>query len=248
MTLLVALALTSTGVLDAEQVARRHFERAERFYAVGRFDDALGEYEAAYEAKPLAGFLFNIGQCHRNLGDLKAAVFSFRKYLAAKPDARNRSAVQDLIAELDRRIAAAERQARRPPPTSASHVDLSAAPPGAPGAVGALPRASTAASAPSPVAASPAATPARGPATDRPSRRTALTPAPLAQVERADLFAPTPVPRAPTRPAGSPIYKRWWFWTLVGVAAAGAAAGVYAATANSGTGVPDTSLGNIDFR
>src|SRR5215471_11919271 len=98
--LLLLVALTS---VTPEQAARRHFEHAEKLYALGKFEEALVEYEAAYEAKPLAGFLFNIGQCYRNLGNYKQAVFSFRKYLDEKPDAKNRDAVEQLIADLEKK-------------------------------------------------------------------------------------------------------------------------------------------------
>jgi hypothetical protein len=43
------------------------------------------------------------------------------------------------------------------------------------------------------------------------------------------------------------VYRHWWFWTLVGAAAVGAAAGVYAAS-SGGPAVPTTSLGNVDIR
>jgi tetratricopeptide (TPR) repeat protein len=100
---------------DADKRARAHFRRAETHFAVGRFKEALAEYEQAFEARPLPGFLFNIGQCHRNLGHLEEAIFSFKKYLRLKPDAKDRAAVEDLIADLERQLAA-QRAVRAPPP------------------------------------------------------------------------------------------------------------------------------------
>src|SRR5215475_7649338 len=117
--LLFFLALTSA---TPEQAARKHFEHAEKLYALGKFQDALVEYEAAYEAKPLPGFLFNIGQCYRNLGNYRQAVFSFKKYLDEKPDARNRDAVESLIADLEKKSA---EQEKRKPPDLAAHKDPS---------------------------------------------------------------------------------------------------------------------------
>ena len=49
--------------------AKRHYERGEKLFALGKFSDALDEYQKAFDAKPLPGFLFNIGQCYRNLGE-----------------------------------------------------------------------------------------------------------------------------------------------------------------------------------
>ena len=51
--------------------------------------------------RPLSAFLFNIGQCYRNLGDYDAAVFSFKKYLKLEPDAENREQVEEYITELE---------------------------------------------------------------------------------------------------------------------------------------------------
>jgi tetratricopeptide (TPR) repeat protein len=114
--LLVALATLWGGraaAQDAEKLARGHFRKGETHFAMGRFAEALKEYQAAYELKPLPGFLFNIGQCHRNLGHLEEAVFSFKRYLRLRPDATNYAAVEELVTELERQIAA--QKAARPP-------------------------------------------------------------------------------------------------------------------------------------
>ncbi|MGE3548240.1 MAG: tol-pal system YbgF family protein, partial [Kofleriaceae bacterium] len=80
--------------------ARRHYERARKLFDVGRFADALPEFEAAYEAKPLPDFLFNIGQCQRNLGEYDAAIATFEKLLAEQPDDPRADAIKKLIDEL----------------------------------------------------------------------------------------------------------------------------------------------------
>lgn len=85
----------------ATRTARRHFERGEKLFALGKFDEALDEYQTAFDAKPLPGFLYNIGQCYRNLGDLDQAIFSFKKYLKLQPDAENKEAVERLIQDLE---------------------------------------------------------------------------------------------------------------------------------------------------
>lgn len=105
--------------------ARKHFSRGEKLFALGRFADALAAYEAAFEAKPLPDFLFNVGQCHRNLGDYDQAIFSYRKYLKLEPDAHNRSAVEKLIEDLERKRAQERRERRTktlvPTPTPQKH-------------------------------------------------------------------------------------------------------------------------------
>ena len=78
------------------------FERAETKFNLGRFEEALVDYQAAYEAEPLPAFLFNIGQCYRNLGNYERAQFFFRRYVQLDPRSPNRAAAEQLIAEMDR--------------------------------------------------------------------------------------------------------------------------------------------------
>src|SRR5262245_57184769 len=101
----------------ATRAAHRHFERGEKLFALGKFDDALDEYQTAFDAKPLPGFLYNIGQCYRNLGDYDQAIFSFRKYLNLETDAPNKDAVERLIGELEEKKAQGDSQrfVRKPP-------------------------------------------------------------------------------------------------------------------------------------
>ena len=102
---MVCLAVLAPAIARADdpatRAARRHYERGEKLFALGRFDDALEEYQEAFDAKPLPGFLYNIGQCYRNLLDYDQAIFSFKKYLKLQPDADNKDAVEQLITDLE---------------------------------------------------------------------------------------------------------------------------------------------------
>jgi len=165
------IATTSPARADdrATVTAKKHFYAGEKLFALGRFDEALAEYEAAFDAKPLPAFLFNIGQCHRNLHDYDAAIFSYRKYLSLMPDAANRAEVEDLIRELE------DLQARERAEHDRQETDR-----------------------------------ARAAEHDEPS---------------------------------TPVYKKWWLWTGVGVVAAGTA--TFLLTRDRG--VPSTDLGNVVF-
>jgi len=114
VSLLIIVLATGTALAEdkATKLARRHYNKGEKLFALGRFEEALDAYEAAFEAKPLPGFLFNIGQCHRNLGDLDAAIFSFKKYLKLSPEADNREAVEQLIDDLEAEKARVEEERR----------------------------------------------------------------------------------------------------------------------------------------
>lgn len=101
--LVLALARPAHAEDAATKAARKHFAKGEKLFQLGKFDEALVEYEAAYEQKSLPGFLYNIAQCHRNLGNYKQAIFGYRSYLRQVPDAANREAVEALIDELSER-------------------------------------------------------------------------------------------------------------------------------------------------
>jgi tetratricopeptide (TPR) repeat protein len=102
----------------ATKSAQKHFDKAQKLYNLGKFEQALEEYEAAYDAKPLADFLFNIAQCYRNLEDYDRAIFSFKKYLAEKPDADDRTQVEKFIDELEEKRDAGQGKkfVDKPPP------------------------------------------------------------------------------------------------------------------------------------
>lgn len=170
---LVVAARSAAADDAATRNARRHFERGEKLYALTRFAEALDEYQKAFDARPIPDFLFNIGQCYRNLGDYESAIFSYRKYLTLAPDAPNRPQVEQLITELQ----------SRQDHDSTRRLGLAQRPP-----------------------------PQRPPA---------------------------------AAPADRPIYTRWWFWTGIGVLAAGGGAVAYAVTRPDGP--PSTNLGNIVF-
>lgn len=99
---LVARGSVAGEVAAEGRPGRALFESAESKFNVGHFDEALVDYQAAYDAEPLPAFLFNIGQCYRNMGNYERAQFFFRRYTALDPRSPNRPAAERLIAEMDR--------------------------------------------------------------------------------------------------------------------------------------------------
>src|SRR5450432_3894741 len=99
-----ATPATVGSSIDDEKQARSLYERAEKSFDLGRFAEALADYQSAYEAKPLPGFLFNIAQCYRNMGNFERARFFFRRYLTLDPRAPNRRRVDELIAEMSKQL------------------------------------------------------------------------------------------------------------------------------------------------
>jgi tetratricopeptide (TPR) repeat protein len=106
----VALAMSPLAVhaadVDAgsrvESQARAKFSEGNIAYDLGEFQKALDAYSEAYRLVPLPGFLFNIAQCHRQLGHPERAGFFYRRYLAlSKEEPPNAELVKELIAEMD---------------------------------------------------------------------------------------------------------------------------------------------------
>ncbi len=91
--------------------ARKIFIQGQTHYKLGRFHKALIAYTRAYQLLPLAGFLFNIGQCHRLLGQYKRAIHFYRGYLRETPGAPNLEVVKILIGRTQKKLA--EQSTRR---------------------------------------------------------------------------------------------------------------------------------------
>jgi tetratricopeptide (TPR) repeat protein len=97
----ILLGAQPTARADVDdREARAHFHRAERAYGLGRIEEALEGYQAAYDARHLPGFLFNIAQCHRRLQQPDRAVHYYERYLeVAATDSPNRALARRLLDE-----------------------------------------------------------------------------------------------------------------------------------------------------
>jgi len=87
---LVISAMLASPVAMADDAAdlkraKVLFKKAELHFKLGEFKEALPLYKEAYRLKPLSGFLFNLGQCHRYLGNCDRANFFFRQFITDNP-------------------------------------------------------------------------------------------------------------------------------------------------------------------
>jgi len=96
-----AVARTGASGLSAKSAlrdqARGLYVQGRTQYNLGRFRQALALFSKAYQIAPLSGFLFNIAQCHRFMGNHKRAVFFYRGYLRDNPGTPNAAAVQQMV-------------------------------------------------------------------------------------------------------------------------------------------------------
>lgn len=128
----LALALAAAPALadrPPREVAREHFDRGQTLYNLGKLDEAIAEFEGAYELDADPAYLFNLAQAHRLRGNHPRALFFYRRYLDLSPDAPNRAEVQERIAalEAEHRAAAAERAALERAAADQARAELAAA-------------------------------------------------------------------------------------------------------------------------
>jgi hypothetical protein len=123
--LALALLLSAAPAIAAPPVepdrraqAAEHYQRGVTEYNLGRFDEAIGELEKAYEIDPAPILLFNIGQAHWKAGRIDKAIFFYQRFLATAPkpltsdEARRAEEVRRRIRE------ATEPKKSAPPPTT----------------------------------------------------------------------------------------------------------------------------------
>jgi tetratricopeptide (TPR) repeat protein len=97
---LLSLLFATPALADDLQSAREHYHRATTLFDLRRYDEAVREYEKAFESKDDPALLFNIGQAYRLGGRYEAAIGAFRSYLRRQPAAKNRAEVMARIHEM----------------------------------------------------------------------------------------------------------------------------------------------------
>lgn len=108
-------AATAPSPDASDLEARARFESGRLAFEAGRYEEALADFTRSYELSQRGLILFNIGLVHDRLRRDGEALDAFERYLAAVPDAENRTEVESRIAVLRRALA--ERQ-QAPQPTT----------------------------------------------------------------------------------------------------------------------------------
>ncbi len=116
---LCLVVIVSVGqVAAAADDPKKLFETATAEFNLGHYEKAAAMYEEIYKVTLEPVLLYNIAQAHRLGGDFDKAVFFYRGYLRAQPQAKNHGEVQRRIAELDEAIAAEKRRGQERPPNA----------------------------------------------------------------------------------------------------------------------------------
>jgi tetratricopeptide (TPR) repeat protein len=95
--------------------AKIMYRRAIQHYNLAEWEKALSSFTEVYRLIEEPSLLFNIGQCHRQLGHDQEAITFYRSYLRNLPEAKNRDEVYALIAKLEAAAAASSAAKKAPP-------------------------------------------------------------------------------------------------------------------------------------
>jgi tetratricopeptide (TPR) repeat protein len=231
--LALAVFLSGNAALAAEATqaeVKAKLKEAQKAYDLTHFDEALSLFSEAYELKPLPGILFNIAQCHRHLSNWERAAFFYRRYLSLSPTKpRNAAEANSLLAEMEQEQAAAEKRKEEAELAERQKRELALARlHGAPGSEAGTPPTTT---------GNPAdwATPPPPPPTGE-AQQAAAT----AATQKAVTEVTVATPAGGLQPSGEverhattsdSLLTKWWFWTGVGVVAAGIATTAYVLSA-----------------
>jgi tetratricopeptide (TPR) repeat protein len=111
-------AARAAGDLTPQQKAEMKvlYEKATRAYDVGKYAEAIEEYQKAYEIGGDPPMLYNIAQAYRLNDQPAEAVRFYRRYLQRAPQARNREDVERKIADLERKVEERRKAAAAAPP------------------------------------------------------------------------------------------------------------------------------------
>lgn len=106
--LAASTAVTRPGFAESRtrQTAENHYEKGMKAYTLGHFPEAIEEFERAYELRSEPIFLYNIAQSHRQNDNPQRAIFFYRRYLEAAPNAKNRPEIEKRIKDIEALLAA----------------------------------------------------------------------------------------------------------------------------------------------
>ncbi|HEX4453647.1 MAG TPA: tetratricopeptide repeat protein [Kofleriaceae bacterium] len=109
-------ALVQTAHADTRADADAHARKGVAFYNLGKYEDAIAEFEEAYKDFQSDALLFNLAQAHRKLEHCDRALDYYHQFLAGEPAPELAEQVAKLLPDLE---AACRTRDARPDSTAA---------------------------------------------------------------------------------------------------------------------------------
>jgi tetratricopeptide (TPR) repeat protein len=103
---------------DDAASAREHRVKGTSYFDLGKYPEAIKEFEAAYQLKNDPALLYDLAQSNRLAGNSEQALRFYRTYLRYVPKVANRDKIEDRIRQLDQ-LVAQKNAAQTAPPTEA---------------------------------------------------------------------------------------------------------------------------------
>jgi len=102
MRILIAVAAaTSVAHAEPRDEADLHARRGVALYNLGKYEEAIDEFEDAYKAFQSDALLFNLAQAHRKLEHCDRALTYYHQYLAGSPTPALAQQVEKLLPDLE---------------------------------------------------------------------------------------------------------------------------------------------------
>jgi tetratricopeptide (TPR) repeat protein len=113
--LAVALAGLTGSVAHADDKSKALalFEKSDKAYKAGKFEDAVKLLEQAYALYPEPILLYNLGRAQEGIGDVPGAIASYEKYLKDATQITDRGAIERRIETLKAQEAQKDSEAKR---------------------------------------------------------------------------------------------------------------------------------------
>jgi tetratricopeptide (TPR) repeat protein len=139
--LLAAPLAHAKPTADESAAAREHYKRGTTLYDLGKYTEAIQEFQQAYEIKDDPVLLYNIAQSFRLSNQYQEALRFYKTYLRRAPKAPNRDEVETKIADMENLIQQQARVATMPsvdaiPPKGDKAANIGAKPARQPGNTG----------------------------------------------------------------------------------------------------------------
>ncbi len=84
--------------------AKRYEKRGKKAYSQGKYDDALVAFGLSYKVAPEPRYLFNIGRCYEQKGDLYTAMEYIQRYVTEEKEGDEREEAQDFVDILEGKL------------------------------------------------------------------------------------------------------------------------------------------------